>query len=122
WFLATRPDADHRDPRLAVEFAKQGQGMSVTFSESDVLGVAQYRAGDWKAAAAALGEAVRTNLGRADGAGFCLAMTHWRLGQKEEARKQYKEGVDWTDKHRPADLELCRFRAEAAGLLEIKSD
>jgi serine/threonine protein kinase/tetratricopeptide (TPR) repeat protein len=122
WFLATRPDVEHREPRQAVEFAKQGNGMSVTFSESDVLGVAQYRVGDWKAAAGPLGEAVQTNLGRANGAGFFLAMTHWRLGQKEEARKQYEEAVRWTDNHRPRDLELHRFRAEAAGLLEIKGD
>jgi serine/threonine protein kinase len=122
WFLATRPDAEHRDPRQAVEAAKQGNGMSPTFSESDVLGVAQYRAGDWKAAAVSLGGAVQTPLGRANGAGFFLAMAHWRLGEKEVARKHYEEAVRWTDSHRPRDLEVRRFRAEAAGLLEIKGD
>src|SRR5262249_25499951 len=73
------------------------------------------------ARAAALGQAAQSHPGRANGAGFFLAMTHWHLGQKGEPRKQYEEAVRWTDKHRPADLELRRFRAEAAGLLENKA-
>jgi serine/threonine protein kinase/tetratricopeptide (TPR) repeat protein len=121
WFLATRPDTDRRDPRQAVEFAKKDRGMSLVFARGDVLGVAQYRAGDWPAAATALGQAVQTPAGQANGAGFFLAMAHWRLGHKDEARKQYEQSVGWADKYRPRDLELLRFRAEAARLLEIKS-
>jgi tetratricopeptide (TPR) repeat protein len=111
WFLATRPDAEHRDPRRAVELS----GGS-TYSPVH-LGVAQYRAGDWKAAAARLGEYAQRKDGRNNGAGFFLAMAHWQLGEKDKARLRYQEACAWTDKCRPNDLELRRFRAEAAQLL-----
>jgi serine/threonine protein kinase/Flp pilus assembly protein TadD len=117
WFLATRPDAGHRDPGRAVEFAKAGGAL--VFSGSDVLGVAQYRAGDWKAAVATLGGAVQTHFGRENGAGFFLAMAHWQLGEKDRARQRYQEALAWTYTHRPKDKELLRFRAEAARLLGV---
>src|SRR5262249_11163656 len=56
WFLATRPDADRRNPGRAIELTKPFTGgpNGTFFSVIIALGVAQYRAGDWKAAAASL--------------------------------------------------------------------
>jgi hypothetical protein len=50
---------------------------------------------------------------------FFLAMGHWKLGQREEARKWYDEAVAWMDKNQPQNEELRRFRAEAAELLSV---
>jgi len=46
-------------------------------------------------------------------------MAHWRLGNKDEARRGYDSAVQWMDKNRPKDDELIRFRTEAAELLKI---
>ena len=50
---------------------------------------------------------------------FFLAMAHWQLGDKDEARKWYDKAVEWMDKNQPKNEELLRFRAEAAELLGI---
>jgi hypothetical protein len=84
---------------------------------SDVLGVAQY--GDWKAATAALSETLGRRGGQQNGAGYFLAMAHWRLGEEDKARERYREALAWNDKCRPKDLELRRFRAEATQLLGV---
>jgi hypothetical protein len=51
---------------------------------------------------------------------FFLAMAHWQLGHKEEARKWYDRAVEWMQKNKPNDEALHRFRAEAAMLLGMK--
>ena len=49
---------------------------------------------------------------------FFLAMTHWQLGDQEQARQWYDQALQWMDKNNPKDEGLDRFRAEAAQLLE----
>ena len=79
--------------------------------------MAHYRAGDWKASVAALEKSME--LGHGGGAidWFFLAMAHWRLGHSEEARTWYEKAGAWMEKNQPKDLELIRFRDEAAALL-----
>jgi tetratricopeptide (TPR) repeat protein/serine/threonine protein kinase len=87
-----------------------------------VLGCAHYRAGDWKASIEALEKscALQNNPKGGDaGQWFVLAMGHWKLGEKEKAREVYDKAVQWMDKNRPKNVELRRFRAEAAELLGI---
>lgn len=50
---------------------------------------------------------------------FFLAMAHWRLGDKEQARKWNDQAVQWMEKNKPQDEELQRFRAEAAERLQL---
>jgi hypothetical protein len=54
-------------------------------------------------------------------------MAHWRLGQKDEARKWYQQAVEWGEKNGPTLAqnphwreELRHFRAEAEQLLGIQ--
>jgi hypothetical protein len=85
-----------------------------------VLGAAQYRAGDMKAAVAAL-EKSRPFSGGGDGSDFFfLAMACWKQGEKDQARRWFDQAVQWTEKSRPHDPELRRFRAEAAELLNVE--
>ena len=51
--------------------------------------------------------------------GFFLAMVHWQLGHKDEARTWYDRSVEWMEKHQPKNEELLRFRADAEQLLGI---
>src|SRR5262249_48099071 len=50
---------------------------------------------------------------------FFMALAHWQLGNKDDARRWYDQAVEWMDKNQPQNEELHRFRAEAAGLLGL---
>ncbi len=119
--LATCPDAKLRDPHQAVTLGKQAvelepkQGMWW-----NTLGVAHYRAGDGKAAIAALEKSMELRQGGDAFDWFFLAMAHWQLGDKKEARKWYDRAVEWMEKNDPKNEELGRFRAEAEKVLGVK--
>jgi tetratricopeptide (TPR) repeat protein len=120
WNLATCPDRRVWKPDRAVELAKK----AIQLAPKDgmywnTLGVAQYRAGDHKAAIETLTKAVELRSGGDAFDWFFLAMAHWQLKHKEEARRWYDKAVAWMDKNEPKDEELLRFRDEAAKLLGI---
>jgi serine/threonine protein kinase/tetratricopeptide (TPR) repeat protein len=121
WRLATCPDPKLRNGSWAVELARKAVGLEPEQgSWWNTLGAAQYRAGDWKAAIDALTKAMELRLGGDPWDWFFLAMAHWRLGHKEEARRWYDQSVAGMQKNFPHHEELRRFRAEAEELLEIK--
>jgi serine/threonine protein kinase/Flp pilus assembly protein TadD len=121
-YLATvGPQPRTRDLSRAVELARK----AVELDPKSVwiwhtLGVAQYRAGDWKAAVATLDKAMALSRVGTDFNSFVLALAHWRLGDKEQARRRYDQAVQWMDKSRSENEELRLLRAEAAELLGIK--
>ena len=120
WFLATCPNSKYVDAPKAVELAEKAVKLSPkdgTFLST--LGVAQYRAGEWQAAIEALEKSMELREGGDASDWFFLAMAHWQLGHKDEARKWYDKAVEWMDKNQPKNEELLRFRAEAAELLGI---
>jgi tetratricopeptide (TPR) repeat protein len=121
WFLATCPEAKLRDPIRAVELAKKAvERAPKEGNHWNTLGVAQYRAGDWKAAIEALTRSQEL-LGDNELSfnAFFLAMAHWKLGSKQEAHDWYAKAIGWMEKSKPKDEELLRFRAEAEELLRI---
>src|SRR5262249_37319774 len=121
WFLATCSDPKYRDPPRAVELAmKAVQLAPQNGGRWNTLGVAHYRAGDWKTAITTLQKAIPLRLGGDSFDFFFLAMADWQLGEKKEALAWYDKAVQWMDKHKPKDEELRRFRAEATDLLGIK--
>jgi tetratricopeptide (TPR) repeat protein len=83
----------------------------------NTLGVAHYRAGELKEAIAAL-EKCR-ELDDEWSNPFFLAMAHWELGHKDEARRWYDKGVKWIDRWGRSNPSLIRFRGEAAQLLGV---
>jgi hypothetical protein len=83
--------------------------------------VAYYRSGDDRAAVAALETSMRMQAGGNSFDWFFLAMAHWRLGDRNQARTWFDRAVQWMDRHKPHDGELCRFRAEAEAMLAIIS-
>jgi tetratricopeptide (TPR) repeat protein len=133
WLLATAPDLKFRAPARAVELAREVARLRPDEANSwNTLGVAEYRAGNWKSAVSALGKSVDLYHGD-DGCNcFFLAMAHGQLGKAEqadvqardrhrqEARTWYDRAAVWMEKNQPRNGELIRFRAEAAELLGIK--
>ncbi len=129
WILTTCPQAKFRDPVRAAELAKQAvaaQPKESTFWTT--LGLAQYRSGDWKAARETLQKSLE--LGPGNGSPYWfgrttlfLAMSHWKLGDKEKARTTYDQALEWMAKNKPKLekdqtrwKELCSFQDQAAKL------
>jgi eukaryotic-like serine/threonine-protein kinase len=84
------------------------------------LGAAQYRAGEWKGAVAALEKSMELGKGGDGSDWFFLAMANWRLGNRDEARRWHDRAVEWMVKNQPENEELRRFRAEASEFLGLK--
>lgn len=121
WYLTTSTNAKSRYPNRAIVLAKK----AVELAPNDgicwnTLGVAQYRMQDWKAAISALEKSLELLPSHKSFNWFFLAMAHWQLGNKVEARKYYDQAVEWMDKYMPQDEELIRFRAEASELMKLK--
>src|SRR5262245_14339908 len=111
-----------RHASRAVEMAKRTVELQPTNGGYwRTLGWAEYRAGNWKGAVAALDKV--KELGSAGDAyeGFLRAMAHWQLSNKEEARRWHDKAVQrMNDDRQYSQLEeLGRLRAEAAQLLGI---
>ena len=118
-FLANCTDLELRNPQEALAAAEK----AVEFSSEPggywcMLGVAKYRNGNWQAAIDALTKSLEPgNWGNGVDLYF-LAMAHWQLDHKDEARKWYDKAVEWMDKNQPNNEELRRFRAEAEEMMK----
>jgi tetratricopeptide (TPR) repeat protein len=120
WLLATHADPKVRDPRRAVELAKKAVELAPQVGTYwNTLGTALYRVGDWQSALVALEKSIEIQKGNGWD-WFFLAMAHWQLGHKDEARQAYDRAVRWMNANQPRNDELRRFGAEAAKLLGIQ--
>ena len=136
WLLAACPEAKLRDPTRAVQLAENivkgapGQALFRT-----TLGVARYRADDWKGAALTLEEALKllqATHGFDRGVGrslFFLAMAQHRLGHGKEARQAYDRARAWLETNRKTVQgtpwlaeELRRWQTEAEELLKQRPE
>jgi tetratricopeptide (TPR) repeat protein len=125
WLLTNCRDAKLRDPKRGLEVARKAVELAPQSSFTwQLLGWAQYRAGDWKAGVEALEKscALQNNPKGGDAyQWFFLAMSHWQLGEKDKARQWYDRAVQWMDKNQPKNEDLRRFRAEAEELMKEES-
>ncbi|HUQ70758.1 MAG TPA: hypothetical protein VM165_14610, partial [Planctomycetaceae bacterium] len=114
-----RPGVDHFEE--AIDLAKKAVKATPTAGNYWVtLGIAHYRVRQWSDALTAFQQAAKLRNG-GDGLDWLfLAMTHGRLGEKEQGRKWYDQAVQWMEKNDPDDGGLKSMRAEAAELLGIK--
>jgi serine/threonine protein kinase len=122
WLLATCPDAKLRDPARALKVAKEAVAGDPRPAYWNTLGAAEYRAGNYKEALAALQKSMDAQKGGNSFDWFFVAMAHWRLGDRDAARQWHVKAVEWMDKHAPQNAELRRFREEAEELLGVKKD
>jgi serine/threonine protein kinase/tetratricopeptide (TPR) repeat protein len=122
--LTTCPEPQLCDPRGALEAAQKAVALAPQAVMTwEALGWAEYRAGDWQASIQALEKAIALlPKDREGGDGwqlFFLAMAHWQLGHREEARTLYDRAAQWMEQHAVANDRLLSFQAEAAALLKI---
>jgi tetratricopeptide (TPR) repeat protein/serine/threonine protein kinase len=123
WLLATCRDAKFRDPARAATLAKEAVELAPRNPNYlNTLGIAEYRAGNWQAAVEALTKSVSLRDAGVEASDwFFLAMAHWRLGNKDEARRWYEIAVNWMDASPSRSTEtMKRVRSEAAALLGMK--
>src|SRR5262249_51983260 len=96
WLLAACPDLGLRDgPQAGERARKSGEIVRQSGPGWKGLGVASYRAEDWEGAIAALEEANRLLNGGRSFEWFFLAMAHWKLDHKDEARQWYDPALQW---------------------------
>jgi tetratricopeptide (TPR) repeat protein len=127
--LATCLEPKLRDPAEAVKLAKKAIELSHGhINYWNTLGMAQYRAGDGKAAIAAFDRYLEINKGGHASLWLFRAMSHRKLGNETEARKCYDRATQWLKKNEKALAtdraqaeELRRFRSEAEDVLELKN-
>src|SRR5262249_44524197 len=122
YLLAVCPDPKTRDPMRAVALAKKAAGAAPGAWETwGTLGVAHYRAGNPRAAVAALTRPLQPRPASEPFQYFPLAAACQQQGHNEEARKWYERGVSWmaANKH-PYVAELALFRADAEAALGIR--
>jgi serine/threonine protein kinase len=123
WFLVTCPVKDLRDPARAARLARKAAAPDIEIDlYVSTLGAAQYRSGDYRAAADNLNLARRLrDLPLKADELFFLAMAHYRLGETEAARRDYDEGLralEWLDIH--PSYRRQQLREEAAAVLAVK--
>ena len=120
WQLSTSfADRSEASTSYAVQLAKKAVEMAPNNAAFwNTLGVADYRAGQWKDAVEALEKSLQLQKDNAWDL-FFLAMAHWQLGEREAARDDYRKGVAWMEEQKCEDAALVGFRAEAAELLGI---
>jgi serine/threonine protein kinase/tetratricopeptide (TPR) repeat protein len=119
WFLATCPDLRFRNPARSVALARKAvEGAPQHGTYWNTLGAAHYRAGDAKAAAAALEKSVQLRQGGDCFDWLFLALAYAQLGDPDKARAWY-EKVARMDNPRAGGEELRRLRAEVEGRLGL---
>jgi serine/threonine protein kinase len=120
WLLAASNNPEVRRPAAAVAPAKRAVALEAQDSKNwAILGMAYYRAEQWQAALLPLVEAGKRPVAPERIDLYFLAMTYWKLGNKEEARKSYGQAETWRLQHLPARPELPGLGREAAQLLGI---
>jgi tetratricopeptide (TPR) repeat protein len=121
WLLSTCEDPRERQPDEAVQYAER----AVKLAEEEgnywnTLGAAYCRAERWDDARRALARSMELRKGEGDAYDwYFLAILEGRQDRMDLARDWYDKAAAWTASTHPDDLELHRFRVEAARLLEL---
>ena len=119
WVLVSLPSDPAFDPIQGLALAQKAVALEPNkWMFVHTLGVAAFRARDWKTAIESFQKSMSFTGGGAHDF-FFLAMIKWHQGNKNEARSFYDKAVAWTDTNKPGDFELQQFHAEAAALLGL---
>jgi tetratricopeptide (TPR) repeat protein len=122
WLLATCPKTEIRDPKEALEHARQAIKLEPRQANFwNTLGVACYRNGLWNEAKDALHKAMEIR-GEGDSFDwFFLALTELKQGHKAESMVWFEKAVSWHHQIKPDDEELRHFHLEAAEALGVSA-
>jgi tetratricopeptide (TPR) repeat protein len=121
-FLCNAANLKDRNPERALLLAEKAIEFDPKPSRAlSNLGFARYRLGHWPASIEVLRKSCQL---APDGNGdafqwFLLAMAHWQIDQKDEARSWFDKANEWMQFNQSDDDHLRRVHAEAAELLGI---
>jgi tetratricopeptide (TPR) repeat protein len=119
WHFSTDPGASAHDRAEALDAASKATNLVPTkWGCWNTLGVAAYRAGDWKRAKEALEKSMSLHGGGDAFDWYFLAMTFWHQQDPVQARKWFDQAKAWTKANQPQNAELQRFQVEAEALLK----
>jgi serine/threonine protein kinase/Flp pilus assembly protein TadD len=119
--LLSASEPEPRQVKEAVTLAQKALKLMPQFRLCwNTLALAQYRAGDFKAARTTVDEAMTRSKGGDCRDWFLLAMIQWRQGDKEQARQWFKRAVQQMEKSKSESETARTLRAEAAKVLGIK--
>ncbi len=119
WYLTTCADAKRRDLDSAIKLAQKAVDLAEPRRAGlcwNSLGAAYYYSDRWKKAIEAFEKASESDFDNAHNFVF-LAMCHWKLGNKDQARAWYEKTVAQMKNNQVNEDNLLRFRAEADALL-----
>ena len=119
--LATCPMPQFRNAQRVIKYSKEALQLAPLSGDSwNLLGIGHFRAGNWDEAIEALSSAVEL---RNDGDAsdhYFLAMAHWQRGDKEYAKKLFRQGTQLVSAvEQTSDFDELNFRQEAEKLLGI---
>jgi serine/threonine protein kinase/Flp pilus assembly protein TadD len=119
--LANCAVVELRNPTHAVEMAERA--LVLTPGDPNIwnsLGIAQYRSGHWHEALISLEKSVKLRRGGTALDHFFVAMTHLRMGNRDQAMRSYQRAMDWLNSTRRAkEAEYRRARLETEQQLGI---
>ncbi len=119
WLLLTAPDRRPRDISRAILLAEKAvERAPECGAYRNTLGIAYFRAGDWKAAIAALERSIEFGAGGTSFDYFFLGMAYWWQGDEAQAHHRCARAEEWMERNGPEHEDLLRFRAEAIALLD----
>ena len=120
WLVALAPNRPPRDYDEALEHSKKAVELAPNKgSYYNTLALVEYRRGHWNDSIAAATRSIAIGNGGDASDWFFLALAHWQLGEKEQARTWFDKAVAWTKEKQPKNAELLQFWNEAAKLLAL---
>jgi WD40 repeat protein/serine/threonine protein kinase len=118
WHLAVFGDPRWGSIRPAIERTQKAVPKAPQDGELRmILGMLQYRGGDWEPARESLENAISFRSGGDCAEFFFLAMVHWRLGDKARAAEWFDKANRWMEQHNATAPSWRHIRAEAADVL-----
>jgi serine/threonine protein kinase/Tfp pilus assembly protein PilF len=116
--LITGPARQLRDPKRAVELCKKAVAKAPeNIAYHGTLGLALYRAGDLQAGEGELMRSVQLRNAITVQDCYVLALIHWKMDKKGDARRLYDAAVRNVDNEPQKSDELREFQAEASATL-----
>jgi tetratricopeptide (TPR) repeat protein len=118
WVFANNPDPKIRNPQKAIALAHKAVDMAPRNANFwNTLGVAQFRAGDFRAAVTSLDESMILREGGDGFDWYYAAMAWWKLGDKPRAEEFYRKAEAWKQNEHLTPGQLNGLDAEAKTLL-----
>jgi len=122
--LVARP-CSARESKRAIELAGRALELNPEIvSAVNSLGIALYRACQYREAIAALEQHLAVSPGSSDGVDlYFLAMAHHRQGRRDQARDCFDRALGWVESHKPVlsrwppDFDVNAIGAEAKAVL-----